>query len=542
MISLPLTTLLLVILTLIGAQASVPASTATQALASVSVAVDTRPNIVLILADDLDIQLGSLEVMPNLKALLAAQGASFDQAFVPISLCCPSRASLLRGQYPHNHGVYTNGPPTGGFQRFQELNLEDQTLATALQGAGYRTALLGKYLNGYPDPAAQSFIPPGWSEWYSPSSDNAYSEYNYSLNENGTLVAYGDAPADYLTDVLAAKANSFVTRTATTGEPFFIELATYAPHLPYTPAPRHVGLFAGVQAPRPPSFNEADVSDKPAAVQGKPLLNPVAISSIDTSYRLRLQSLQAVDELIAGLVQTLAASGELDSTYIFFTSDNGYHMGAHRLSSGKYTPYEEDIRVPLLVRGPGVSAGVVRRELVSNIDLAPTFAEIAGLTPPAQVDGRSLVPLLQAGQSAPAWRQAVLFEQYPFAGQQPSSRRYPAGIGAARIGYAGVLEPLDPQDVLAAAPQAAYQGLRTATYKYVEYSTGERELYDLVADPYELQNLAAGADPALLAALKGWLNTYSSCAGAGCRSADALTPPILPGSLSRYIALPLLER
>jgi len=317
---------------------------------------------------------------------------------VPLSLCCPSRVTILRGQYPHNSQVVTNALPLGGFEKAYSLNLEAATVATTLHAAGYRTVLFGKYLNGYPDTATPTYIPPGWDEWFSPAAGNPYSEYNYTLNENGTLVKYGGAAADYLTDVIYLKAVDFITRAGSTpGTPLFMYFATYAPHAPYTPAPRHANAFPGLKAPKPPSFNEPDVSDKPAYVASRPLLTSAEITSIDTFYRKRAQALQAVDEAIEGLVNALAATNRLANTYIFFAADNGYHMGNHRLLPGKYTPYDSDLHVPLVVRGPGVPAGVVRSEIAANVDLAETFANLAGVMrcrfPTAAPSCRCCVPV-----------------------------------------------------------------------------------------------------------------------------------------------------
>ncbi len=400
----------------------------------------------------------------------------------------------------------------GGFETFQALDLEQQTVATTLQAASYRTVLLGKYLNGYPTPNNETYVPAGWDEWYSPIADNAYGGYNYTLNENGVTVPYS-GPNQYITDMLAVKATSFITRTAATQQPFFMLLATYAPHGPATPAVRHAQLFPSAAAPRSPAFNESDVSDKPALIQALAPLTASDIAALDTLYRKRLQSLQAIDEAIAALVQTLAQTGQLANTYIIFTSDNGFHLGQHRLKAGKYTPYEEDIRVPFIIRGPNVAAGVTRSDLALNIDLAPTFAELAGVTIPSAADGRSLVGLF-ASQPAPSARTAVYFEQYPFVGQPQQH---------SLAGRAGVLEPPDLDD--RGAPAAEYRGLRTSTYKYVEYVTGEREFYSMVDDPDELNNRAATASPLLLQALSGWLAEFSDCAGAACRTADSRTPP-----------------
>ncbi|MEA2692476.1 MAG: N-acetylglucosamine-6-sulfatase [Acidobacteriota bacterium] len=488
-------------------------------------AVPTRPslpNIILILTDDLDVNLHSLLYMPKLKALLSDQGTTFANHFVPVSLCCPSRATILRGQYSHNHHIYSNFPPDGGFQMFQDYNLDRATIATALAAAGYRTVLLGKYLNGYPLGEATNYVPPGWSEWYVPSDNDAYGEFNYQLNENGKLVDYGGSPGDYLTDVLAAKAAGFIRRAQTSGQPYFMYLASYAPHAPATPAPRHQDLFPDLAAPRPPSFDEgaATLRDKPAQFRGVPPLAAKDVAKIDALYRRRIQSLQAVDDLIARVMFALQGSGQLDHTYVVFTSDNGFHMGEHRFRPGKYTAYEEDVHVPLVVRGPGVPAGRVRDDLTSSVDLAPTFADLAGAALAVRPDGRSLVPLF-AGAPAPAdWRQAVLLEQRPF--PQKSVPTTPEN--------AGVLEPPDLGDKagLGSFPPVTFRGVRTKTTKYVEYASGEREYYDLAADPYELHNLAKKADRAYLGKLSQVLSRLQACAGKSCRAAESTPLPVPP--------------
>lgn len=460
-------------------------------------AQSARPNIILILTDDLDAN--SIASMPRLKALLADQGVTFANFFVTTSLCCPSRSSILRGQYVHNHRVYTNTPPAGGFGMFHGLGRENSTVVTWLRSAGYRTVLMGKYLNGYPDRANPTYVPPGWEEWYSPAR-GGYANFNYTMNENGRLVPYGSRPEDYMTDVLSRKAVDVIRRSARDGRPFFIYLATYAPHAPATPAPRHATLFGDVKLPRPPSFNEADVSDKPQWVANRPPLTDRVIAQLEEHYRTRLRSLAAVDEMITALVEALRTAGLLDQTYIFFTSDNGFHMGEHRLPLGKNTVYEEDIRVPLIVRGPGVASGQTREHLAMNIDLAPTFAAIAGVPVPEFVDGRSLLRVLQTTSPALSqWRQAFVAEHFrgaPLPGSAQPGRR------------------LGPR----AIPEAF--ALRARDFVYVEYETGERELYDLQADPYELRNLVAVAPPALLARFSARLADLRQCSAQACRAAE----------------------
>lgn len=472
-----------------------------------------KPNFIVILTDDQDLTLGSLNYMPRTMDLIARQGMTFSNYFVPLSLCCPSRSTILTGLYPHNHKVYTNFPPDGGYERFDERGLEEATLATALHSAGYRTALIGKYLNGYPGDRPATWVPPGWDEWASPVAGSPYAAYRFTLNENGKTVKYGSTAEDYMTDVLAGKATAFVRGAAGSGQPFFLFLATYAPHKPSTPAKRHAGLFPDLKAPRTPSFNEADVSDKPDRIRRLPRLTAAQIETIDALYRKQMRSLQAVDEAVAGLVKALQETGQLSNTYIVFTSDNGFHMGQHRLEPGKYTPYETDIHVPLLVRGPGVPAGSRTDALAVSVDLAPTLAGLAGAKLPIDTDGRSLAPLLQ-GSTPEGWRRMVLLEQFAFPPAPP------------RVSEA--LEPADPQDEKAASNYPAHVGLRTADFKVVAYETGEREVYDLKEDPDETVNLRDKVGRAWLTRLSQMAKTLGKCAGATCRELEARPVPALP--------------
>lgn len=470
-----------------------------------------RPNFIVILTDDQDLTLGSLDHMPRTRDLLARQGMTFSNYFVPLSLCCPSRATILTGLYPHNHKVYTNFPPGGGFERFDELGREEVTLATALHEAGYRTALIGKYLNGYPNGRDKSWVPPGWDEWASPVGGSPYAAYRFTLNENGRTVKYGSTAEDYMMDVLAGKATAFVRGAAGSSKPFFLFLSTFAPHKPSTPARRHVNLFPDLKAPRTPSFNEADVSDKPDRMRALPRLTPAQINTIDVLYRKQMLSLQAVDEAIAGLVKALQETGALANTYIVFTSDNGFHMGQHRLEPGKYTAYETDVHVPLLIRGPGVQAGSRTGALASSVDLAPTLAELAGVTLRVDADGRSLVSLLR-GQTPESWRQMVLLEQFAFPISPPRANQ--------------TLEPEDEKG----GDYIAHVGLRTVDFKVVAYENGEREVYDLRNDPDELVNLRSRVGKAWLTRLSQMAKTLGKCAGATCRQLEARSVPTLQSS------------
>ncbi|MEW6733432.1 MAG: sulfatase [Acidobacteriota bacterium] len=452
------------------------------------------PNIIFFLTDDLDAQ--SISFMPNLMTLLVKEGTSFSNFFTGLSVCCPSRATILRGQYAHNHGILANKPPNGGFLKFRDNQLESSTIATWLQSAGYETVLIGKYLNGYPD-NNPLYIPVGWNEWYSrvssekvspgndPNEDTVPRYFNYKLNENGRIVSYGNNPEEYLTDVEGQKALDFLQRAAGKNKPFFMYLSVNAPHKPEIPAPRHRNAFREVKtSPRTAAFNEQDVSDKPSWIRNLPLLNSKQIKRMDRVYRRRLQMLLSVDELLGNLINRLTTTGQLANTYIFFTSDNGYHLGQHRLLRGKTTLYEEDVHVPMIVRGPDVRAGQLVEELAGNVDLAPTFAELANITTPSFVDGRSLLPLLKNGSNSLAkWRESFLLERF---------------------------FPIESQG----------KGLHTRVYKYVEYTNGERELYDLKKDPQELNNVFPQTDRALINELSVRLRRLSNCKGVDCRSAE----------------------
>lgn len=454
-----------------------------------ALAAQQKPNVVLILTDDLDATLGTLDHLPNYKRLLLDQGLEFRRSYVAYPLCCPSRTSLLRGQYAHSHQVYTNAAPSGGYAKFLQLGYEQTNLATLLSAAGYRTALLGKYLNGYAGREA-AHVPPGWTEWASPTN-GGYAQYNYTLNVNGKLEQHGRAPGDYLQDILTRRALDFMRASRAAGQPFFLEIASFAPHGPATPAPRHEALLPDLRAPRTKSFS----------------LNARAAAAIDSQYRKRVLSLLAVDEMIEQIVNELSASGQLANTHIVFTSDNGFHLGQHGLRQGKNTPFEEDIRVPLVWRGPGIAAGSKSDALVVNVDLLPTFLELAGVAIPGFVEGRSLTPLFRNAQSRD-WRQVVLSESY-FGNQpdaptaRPRARRRANQRTEARLAWAA---------------------LRTERYTFVRRANGQFELYDNRTDPDQLINLAGTFDRTALQSFEQWLRALGSCAGAACRRIEEQWP------------------
>jgi N-acetylglucosamine-6-sulfatase len=433
-----------------------------------------QPNIVFILTDDLDVD--SIAFMPALQSLLAQGGTSFSHAYTASPICAPARAALLTGRFPHNLGVYTNTPPNGGFESFFASGAEAHTVATGLHAVGYRTALIGKYLNDYPKTADGGYIPPGWDEWAVHTGAAEY--FEYFMNIDRTYKLFGTTADDYCTDVFSGLAVDFIKGAPPTRQPLFLYVGTVAPHFPAQAAPRHGAEFPGAEAPRLPSFNEADVSDKPGWVRRLSPLGPADEQFIDHLYRKRLQTLLAVDEMLQALVDALRAQGELERTYFFFSSDSGFELGEHRYSEGKGLMYEESIRVPLLVRGPGVPAGAIRDQFVSQVDLLPTWLELGQAAVPTGLDGRSFAPLLQA--SAPA----------------------------SAAGRADMLTEL-----LATSDPPPFYTLRNSQYAYTEYDGGESELYDMTADPYQLENLAHTAPAATIAPLSQRLAALRHCAG-----------------------------
>jgi arylsulfatase A-like enzyme len=469
-------------------------------LAGPGVRDPAHPNIVFVLTDDLASNL--VQYMPHMQEM-QQHGATFTNYYVTDSLCCPSRSSIFSGRFPHDTGVFTNGGSDGGFQLFHGQGEERSTFATALQSVGYRTAMMGKYLNGYQpnfsENGFKTYIPPGWNAW--DVGGNAYAEFNYLLNENGTVFRYGRRPQDYLTDVLARKARAFIGSSAKANHPFMMEIATFAPHSPYTPAPRDLNDFPGLGAPTSPAFNTQNIN-APSWLADLPELNPVQLSSLDRAFRLRAQSVQAVDRMIASIESALVAQGIAQNTYIVFSSDNGYHMGEHRLTAGKLTAFDTDIRVPLVVTGPGVIPGQTISQMTENTDLNPTFTDIGRAVIPPSVDGHSLVPLL-AGQTQTDWPNAVLIEHHgpDFNTNDPDN------------------PPIDSGN------PTSYEAIRTPTSVYIEYNDGETEYYDLTTDPNELNNTVSSLSPSQQSNLHNTLIGLENCHdGASCWTAGHYRP------------------
>ncbi len=444
----------------------------------------TRPNIVFFLTDDQSAD--QMTALPSVQELIAQRGTTFDNAIVPIPLCCPARASLVTGQYPHNHGVTSNNNEDGGgFDGMDQTN----TLARWLHDAGYRTAHVGKYMNGY---GADRTRPVGWDEWWA-TSKNPFLMYDYTLNHNGVETPFGTAPSDYETDVITRISRDFVEDTAPEADPFYLQVWYTAPHVEQgrdsrgrrwnggapRPAPRHRDSYAAAPMPTDASFSEADVTDKPEWVRDLPEIGADRTEIITGKYRMQLASLASVDEGIREIIDAIEAAGELETTLFVFASDNGYTHGEHRIAFNKSVVYEPSIRVPLYVAGPGFAERAEVSTPVMFPDLAPTFLRLAGTRAGLTMDGTGLQEWLDRSEVDRAVRIA-------------------SGIDT--------------------ATEAQFDGVRTGRWVYAEFpATGERELYDLAEDPNELTNLAGSSTHTEVEAqLRSLYLSLRSCVGGAC--------------------------
>lgn len=461
-----------------------------------------RPNFVVILTDDQ--AMDEMWAMPKTLALLGTQGTTFSHAYVTESICCPSRASLMTGQFPHNDGVRDNLGLHGGYYALDW----NRTLGTWLHGVGYHTTHVGKTLNGF-GKYGPAVSPPGWDNWTAllgTSTGDDYRYFDYDVFDNGATVHHGTAESDYLTDVLADRAISEINDSVATGRPFFLDFPVLGPHsdghpstipfVPPIPAPRHASMFADATFPHPPSYFEADVSDKPAGVrqwrQGFEQNIAAGYTQewidnfIDSFYRARLQSLQSVDDAVERIYNTLRDSGKLENTIIVFTSDNGFLYGQHDLALTKFYGYERSANVPLIVRGPGFTPGATVDSPVSLADVATTMISMTDIKINRVQDGRSLSTT--ASDPAAYVDRAILIE-------------------GREIG-----EP-------------AFEAVRTPGWYYAEWLNGETELYDMTADPDQMNSQHANpAYDVVKAALASLLHTLVACGGETCLQSSAAIP------------------
>ena len=502
---------------------------------------DGRPNILVVMTDDQ--ATADLKHMPNVKRLLARQGTTFADAVDSFPLCCPARATFITGQYAHNHKVMGNFWPFGWYGMKGRANI----LPSWLQKAGYRTALIGKWLNGYGSRDQHGEVPAGFDIWRGLLDASAYDYYNYVMNRDGDLQTWGDAdfarklvefakiqvirndagaagvfgaltdtfgpgpydywgaqnPKEYSPDVTGGITEDLVRSQGKAKKPFFIWWSPAAPHREDVavtlmgrpgadprPAPRYEAKSKRYKLPRPPNFNERDFSDKPTNLTSKaPLLTQKQIQQLQLNYEGRIGSLLAVDDHVKKLVGILRKTGQLKNTLIVFLSDNGWLQGQHRVPGDKYLPYEESLRVPLILRGPGVPAGRTVRGQVANIDFAPTLLDAARARPGRTMDGVSLLPTARNPRKRP---DRVIQIEAPaplFRGNLPANQW-----------------------------DRPYKGVRTDRYTYVVYmETGDQELYDRRKDPYQLRNVAAvGAYAKVKKVLARKLVRLETCRGRSC--------------------------
>ena len=454
----------------LGTPAETPDTTPDQA-ANLS----KTPNIVLILSDDQRVD--DIANMDNLLAL-AAEGATFSNAYVTTPLCCVSRSSILTGEYAHNHGVLGNMAPYG-FKAFED----GETVATWLHTAGYKTALIGKYLNGY-DKTKGEYIPTGWDTFQTFVKGPAYYKYTIESFVDGVdngILKYESNEDDYSTEVLTQNALAFINSTEDDdSQPFFLFFTPYAPHDPATPPEKYMNEPANFDPTVVPSYNEEDVSDKSAWVKGLTPLSAEDQENLKGFGSLTAGTLKDLDNGIGKILDTLKANGEMENTVIIYMSDNGIQWGEHRIVLTKNAPYEESVHVPLIVYdGRAKEGGGEIAEPALNIDLAPSILEWAGLTLPSSIDGKSLISLIEGVSDG--WRTSFLTEGW----------KSPEGV--------------------------AFTSIHDGNFVYIDFGAGEVELYNLVADPYQLENLAGdGAYAEEIKKLQDELMRLKACKGAEC--------------------------
>jgi arylsulfatase A-like enzyme len=399
-----------------------------------SAAPAKRPNFLVIMTDDQSHDTLTAQFMPRTLSGIADEGVRFTQGFDTTALCCPSRSSFLTGEYARHHGVHDNRD-----------RLTATTIAERLHDAGYRTGLVGKYLNSWSGEARPEFD--DWAAWIGGYTDA-------KMNVRGTF----ETVPGYQTYALRDFALQFLRETPG-DKPFFLLFTPHAPHTPSTPAPRDADLYRNLPRWRPPNFNPAEMPGVPSWLQERPPLSHRQVhTDVDELRRRQLACLRSVDEAVGDILDLLREERRLDDTFVVFYSDNGFFWGEHRLALEKNHVYEEAHHVPFAVRYPPlVASSRVDASFVANVDLAPTMCELAGIPVPDGMDGRSLVPLLS--QNGAAWRDAMLLEGWPDSG-------------------------------------GPYRALRTDGMLYAETAGDLPELYDLASDPYEMTNLAADPDHA----------------------------------------------
>ena len=510
-----------------------------------------RPNFVVIQTDDQplnefdrrfrDLYDNWRQIMPRTMALMRDKGITFTQYLTPFPLCAPSRASLLSGRYTQNHGVIRIGGDRGGWQAWQSNPIMYENLPVWLQRAGYRTLHFGKFMNYYggPDSPAETRVPPGWDRWVTDATDNSTREfYGYRQNIDGEItprlgfpyydLSGGRDPegcpwlgieiCDYHTDSMSIQAEEAIRESG--DEPFYLQLDYHAPHgdsrppIGSEPAVRHYDSALRTPGPRPPGFNERDFSDKPKFLRDADAAAPLSqneINQIETEYRKSVESLRSVDEGVGRIIKALRETGKLANTYVIYTSDNGFFTGQHRISRGKLLPYEAALRVPFVIRGPGIKPRTRSYEPVANHDVVPTIIKLADARAQLTIDGRSMKPFWVDPRKRS--RRPILLSSYQqvtnlIPGDYPEEPEAVSGDGGE-----------GDASVSVRSPDQNYVGIRLGPYKFIRYENGESELYVLSEDPAELENRAL--DPRyryVIRYLDEQLQDLRGCKGQTCRN------------------------
>jgi N-acetylglucosamine-6-sulfatase len=432
----------------------------------------SKPNFLFIMTDDMAKWM--LEHMPTVLGRIGEQGLTFENFYGAQPLCSPNRATFLTGRYPHNHTIINNDAAA---RQFREKRLDQDTFATRLKNAaGYKMGFVGKYFNGYAADTENRYVPPGWDYWVGLASD---SSPTIRANVNGHWSDTGVSVSQEAKWWLADHVDAFIRKNA--GVPWFCFYGPRAPHGPYTPSAESEHYADDIPLRRPVNFNEPDgMGDKPTGVGlRRTPLTETDMADLEVKQEGSLEELQDIDAQVGRLLDTLQATGQLANTYVFFTSDNGFMLGENR-QRGKNWAYEASVELPLVVRGPGVDVGTTNA-LASMVDVWATLANFVGVAGDVAYDGRSLAHLFSGTPAT--WRKRLLFEGPP------------------------------------SGTDVGWYALYEQPHIYIEWTTGAKELYDLVADPGELKSLHASR-PELVSRYSPRLAALKAAQGDALRQAE----------------------
>lgn len=489
---------------------------------------NSPPNILFILTDDQDTDLGGMTHMKNVRNLLQEQGTTFSNMYTTTPLCCPSRASILTGRYSHNHEIVNNSLSGNCSSKQWQNTAEKHTFAVDAQKSGYSTYFIGKYLNQYGRKSVGGIEhkPPGWDDWYALVGNSKY--YNYTMSDNGSPEQHGhNFTEDYATNVMGRRAVQTLVRHANDHyffyKPFLMMVSLPAPHSPWDTDPKYADVYKDLKAPRTDHFNVLGKDKHWLLRQATNPMTSDSIDYLDNAYRKRLETLLSVDDLVKDLMTTLEKIKQIDNTYVIFSSDNGYHLGQFSLPLDKRQLYEFDIRVPLVIKGPGVSKNVTRAEPVLNIDIAATISDIVNKSSyfgiksqDMLMDGTSLRSLFNITSHPPSWRTDFLVE-YQGEGKENDSDCPQKGPGVSQC---------FPDCVCEDAYNNTYSCVRTISsqqnFMYCEFTDDETfvEVYDMKTDKLQMTNIKDTIDPQILVKMNQRLVALGGCAGNACRDPD----------------------